>query len=124
MDLLTHKLTYSGLQDRGKSLKRARDIRIGTKLTSFRATAGGAYVMAPLSRDGSASKHHCSFVEHSSHPASSASAGTRSVLSINLANTTLPDLVIPRDPAPLNSCDMPSSFQGLFHTSSLPWLTL
>lgn len=110
MDLFPHKLTYSGLQGRDTSSKRARDIWRGTKLPSFRAKAGGGWVMAPLSRDGSASKYQCSFVEYSSHLGSSVSVSTKSVFSINLANTILPDLVILRGPAPSThtTCEAPS----------------
>ena len=115
---LTHKLTHSKLQHRGCSLRNARNTQRGTELTSFREMAGGAGVRIALSRDRWTGRHHCSLDELSSHPANIVQVGAKSEISINLANTVCPALVIPWDPGPLNSLAHPSVFQQLFHTSN------
>lgn len=72
----------------------ARDAPGGTELISFRAGAGGAGVWTALSRDGGAGRCHCSFGEPSPNPASPAQVGATSELSIHLANTVCPTLVV------------------------------
>lgn len=87
-------------------------------MTSFRAGAGGAGVWTALSRDGGAGRCHCSFGEPSPNPASPAQVGATSELSIHLANTVHPTLVVTLDPAILNARTQLNLFQHLLHIGS------
>lgn len=71
-------------------MKKTKDLGGGTKLTNFRVE-----VRATLSKDRSAGSCHCSFVELSSNPASLTEEGTKSKISINLANMVFSALVVP-----------------------------
>lgn len=79
--------------------------------------------MAAHSGDGSTGRHHCFFVEPFPNPAAKLRQ-VPNMLSINLSNTTCPVLVIPETPPPLTHVPSTSYYHELFHTDSLPWLTL
>lgn len=107
-DSLVHKLTFSGLQHRGSSLKSTRDLRGETELTSFRARARRAEAGTALSRSRGAGGCHYSFVE----PPPTQPAQYRQLPNLSSPLTWLIPLVTP------------PNFQSLLHTSSLPWLIL
>ena len=79
---------------------------------------------ATLSGDRSAGRHHCYFVEGSSHPVNPAPARVKSGLSVNLGKTVHPTLVIPQDPTPHHLLAWLRLFQHLLHPSDLVWFSL
>lgn len=111
-DFFAHKLIRSKLQSRGSSSKSSRDILIGTKLTKFRARAGMLKVVPTLFRDGTAVRHHCSFVEISASTGPML-VGTKCMLSINVIDTINPILEISWEPVPLNLLTQPDPLPGV-----------
>lgn len=116
-DLLTHRLTRSKPQMQGWHLRKHQK-RERTKLTSFKVRTGGAGVWAAVPWDGSSVRRHCFFVELSSSSANPAQAGTKSVLTINLINTTWPCDPLRASPTQLTYLAW-SSIVGKGETSNL-----
>lgn len=105
-----------------KLLESTSYIRGGTEMTSFRARTEGAGFRAALSRDRSAGRHYCSFVEPSPHQRGRHRKLPN--LSSPLTWITLLTLLIPWDlPRPTRRLSW-RHFQGLFQTRSLSWLTV
>lgn len=73
-----------------------------------------------LPKDRVAGRCNCSFADPSSHSAGTVQAGTKSVLSINLANTLYPAWRFPEAPPHPVNVSSPNPFWWLFYRRDLP----
>ena len=123
IDLLIQKLTHLGFKCKTSSLKNTRNIQGGTKIEKLYGKGWWSRGQGNSLLNGSASRHHCSFVEVSFYPTRLMQVDVKSQITINLANTICSALVIPR-PCSTHLAHLAELFQQLFHTSSLPRLQL
>lgn len=83
-----HKLTFLWVQHGSSSSKNTRGIQGGTILTRARTERVG--FMTSFSKDESAGRCHCAFIEPYTHTANQAQAATKYKLSISLAKSISP----------------------------------